>query len=131
MNILSSMVNNEIVWIIVAFALPCYSLMLELILATEKNDAWFERSHSWIDSLQTAVGVLPLLGLLGTISGLLSTFDLLSISSVSQQELMSGGIADALFTTEIGLVMAIPGWLMLTWLKAHMQAWELRQCAPV
>ena len=50
----------------------------------------------------------PLLGLLGTVTGMISTFDVITIFGNSDPKLLSGGISVALVTTELGLVTAIP-----------------------
>ncbi len=131
MDIFSLLLFNPIIWLILIVALPSYAVLLELLVMRDKSEAWFTRSQGWTNSLQTAVGALPLLGLLGTISGLLETFGLMSVSTLSQEALVSGGIADALLTTELGLLMAIPAWLMIAALKAQTKTWELQQCAQV
>ena len=52
----------------------------------------------------------PLLGLLGTVSGMIEMFSSLgSMTLTSQSKSLSGGISQALITTEMGLVIAIPG----------------------
>ena len=52
----------------------------------------------------------PLVGLLGTVIGMIETFDALQSSSMfSQGDSIAGGISKALFTTELGLVVAVPG----------------------
>lgn len=67
--------------------------------------------------LGVLIGALPLLGLLGTIIGLLECFSGIASQGASSERI-SGGIADALLTTQLGLVCAIPGWLLLSWLQA-------------
>jgi len=52
--------------------------------------------------------VAPLLGLLGTVTGMIQTFDVITEFGTSDPTLLSGGIAVALVTTEIGLIVAIP-----------------------
>jgi len=52
--------------------------------------------------------VAPLLGLLGTVTGMIQTFDVITEFGTSDPKLLSGGIAVALVTTEIGLIVAIP-----------------------
>ena len=52
--------------------------------------------------------VAPLLGLLGTVTGMIQTFDVITEFGTSDPKLLSGGIATALVTTEQGLVVAIP-----------------------
>lgn len=58
------------------------------------------------------VAVAPLLGLLGTVVGMIETFDSLGdMSLFSQSGGIAGGISQALFTTQMGLAVAIPGLL--------------------
>jgi biopolymer transport protein ExbB len=52
--------------------------------------------------------VAPLLGLLGTVTGMIQTFDVITEFGTSDPKLLSGGSATALVTTELGLIVAIP-----------------------
>ncbi len=52
--------------------------------------------------------VSPLLGLLGTVTGMISTFDVITEFGTGNPKLLSGGISEALVTTELGLIVAIP-----------------------
>lgn len=52
--------------------------------------------------------VAPLLGLLGTVTGMIQTFDVITEFGTSDPKLLSGGISVALVTTQIGLIVAIP-----------------------
>lgn len=63
--------------------------------------------------VKTIVMLAPLVGLLGTVMGMIETFDALQSSSMfSQGNSISGGISKALFTTELGLVVAVPGLIL-------------------
>jgi len=63
--------------------------------------------------VKTIVMLAPLVGLLGTVVGMIETFDALQSSSMfSQGDSISGGISKALFTTELGLVVAVPGLIL-------------------
>ncbi|HKX57517.1 MAG TPA: MotA/TolQ/ExbB proton channel family protein, partial [Xanthomonadales bacterium] len=53
-------------------------------------------------------GVAPLLGLLGTVTGMIATFDVITEFGTGDPKLLSGGISIALVTTEVGLAVAIP-----------------------
>lgn len=55
--------------------------------------------------------VAPLLGLLGTVTGMISTFDVITEFGTGDPKLLSGGISIALITTEVGLAVAIPALL--------------------
>ena len=60
--------------------------------------------------VKTIVMLAPLVGLLGTVVGMIETFDALQSSSMfAQGDSIAGGISKALFTTELGLVVAVPG----------------------
>lgn len=60
--------------------------------------------------VKTIIVLAPLIGLLGTVMGMIETFDALQNASMfSQGSSISGGISKALFTTELGLVVAVPG----------------------
>lgn len=52
--------------------------------------------------------VAPLLGLLGTVTGMIATFDIITEFGTGDPKLLSSGISIALVTTEIGLIVAIP-----------------------
>lgn len=61
--------------------------------------------------------VAPLLGLLGTVTGMIDTFRVITLFGTSDPKLMSGGISEALVTTELGLAVAIPIMLVHTYLS--------------
>ena len=60
--------------------------------------------------------IAPLLGLLGTVSGMIETFQSITLFGTGDPKLMSGGISVALVTTELGLIVAIPLTLLHSWL---------------
>ncbi len=64
-----------------------------------------ERSHNLIKLL---AAISPLLGLLGTVTGMIITFQAISLFGSGDPKLMAGGISQALVTTVLGLVVAIP-----------------------
>ncbi len=60
--------------------------------------------------IKTIVAAAPLIGLLGTVIGMIETFDSLADAELfSQSGGIAGGISQALFTTQLGLVVAVPG----------------------
>jgi len=58
--------------------------------------------------LATLANLTPLLGLLGTVSGMIKTFNVISVQGVGNPAPLAGGIAEALITTAAGLCVAIP-----------------------
>ncbi len=58
--------------------------------------------------LETVAGIAPLLGLLGTVLGILDVFNVISSVGVGQAQSLAGGIAEALITTIVGLCIGIP-----------------------
>ncbi len=80
-----------------------------------------ERSLSLLGAL---AGVAPLLGLLGTVSGMIATFDTISAAGTGNPRLLSGGISEALITTQLGLMVAIPLLLAHAWLRRWVERRE-------
>lgn len=70
--------------------------------------------------------VAPLLGLLGTVTGMIATFDIITELGTGDPKMLSGGISEALITTQLGLVVAIPMVLLGNVLKGRAQAVEQR-----
>ncbi len=79
------------------------------------EDLLHERVLSSIPSLDRHLGILavlgavaPLLGLLGTVTGMIDTFQMVSLFGSGDANLLSGGISEALITTKFGLIIAVP-----------------------
>jgi biopolymer transport protein ExbB len=64
----------------------------------------------WV--VKTISVVAPLLGLLGTVTGMIQTFQAITLFGAGDPKMMAGGISEALVTTMIGLMVAIPLVLM-------------------
>lgn len=61
-----------------------------------------------LNFLKLAAGIAPLLGLLGTVTGMIRTFTQITLFGTGDPKIMAGGISEALVTTVLGLVSAIP-----------------------
>lgn len=70
-----------------------------------------------VDILFTLVAAAPLLGLLGTVSGMIRTFKIITDFGFGNPAILSEGISIALLTTEAGLLVAFPGLLMASKIK--------------
>lgn len=69
----------------------------------------------FIGILAVFAGVSPMLGLLGTVTGMITTFEMIRIFGSSDPGIMAGGISEALVATATGLVLAIPLLLLHSW----------------
>lgn len=67
--------------------------------------------------VKVLAAVAPLMGLLGTVTGMIGTFQAITLFGTGDPKLMAGGISTALVTTVLGLVVAIPTVMLFTWLN--------------
>jgi biopolymer transport protein ExbB len=87
---------------------------LEMIYEEELHN--LERSSSTILILGE---IMPMLGLLGTVSGMIQVFKAISVYGAGDANTLASGISEALITTETGLVLAIPILFLYTLLNNH------------
>ena len=79
------------------------------------------RIERGLQILSTLAKVAPLLGLLGTVTGMIQTFQTMMFASTSDPRALSAGISIALIATEVGLVVSIPGVVGMSWLSRRAQ----------
>ena len=77
------------------------------------------RLHWGLATLAIFAAVSPLLGLLGTVTGMIETFQIITLFGAGDPRLMSGGISQALVTTQLGLAVAIPLLLLHSFLHSR------------
>ena len=94
------------------------SLELKLHEAVLKERPEIE---SGLNLLKIISMVAPLLGLLGTVTGMIITFQMITLFGAGDPKAMAGGISQALITTVLGLVVAIPTVLMHTLVNGKAQ----------
>ncbi|WP_210418622.1 MotA/TolQ/ExbB proton channel family protein [Aliikangiella coralliicola] len=92
------------------------TLELKLSEAILKEMPKLTRSITFIKIISV---VAPLLGLLGTVTGMINTFQAITLFGTGDPKLMAGGISQALVTTVLGLVVAIPTVMLFTWLNTR------------
>ena len=73
----------------------------------------------FLNALGTIAGVSPLLGLLGTVGGIIKAFNAITAGGVGDPRMLSGGIAQALITTAAGLCVAIPSLIAYRYLRGR------------
>lgn len=74
------------------------------------------KMERYLSTIAVIGSMLPMLGLLGTVVGMISTFDVISTQGTGDPKAMAGGISQALITTEAGLVTAIPFMFLHTYI---------------
>ncbi len=86
-------------------------VMYETVLATRL------RTQRFLPFIAICAASAPLLGLLGTVTGIINTFKLITVFGTGDVKSLSGGISEALITTEFGLIVAIPSLLLHAFLS--------------
>jgi biopolymer transport protein ExbB len=71
----------------------------------------------FLNTLGTIAGVAPLLGLLGTVTGIIRAFSAIHEGGLGDPRLLSGGISEALICTAAGLCVAIPSYVAFRYLR--------------
>ncbi len=79
------------------------------------------RLERFLPALNIMGAVAPLLGLLGTVTGMIETFQAITLFGAGDPRTMSGGISEALITTMLGLAVAIPIMLVHTFLRRRLE----------
>jgi len=79
----------------------------------------FPKLERFLPSIRMLSSVAPILGLLGTVTGIIATFDMITVVGGGKPRLLAGGISEALITTATGLIIAIPGLLAHSFLSGR------------
>ncbi|MBT5707990.1 MAG: MotA/TolQ/ExbB proton channel family protein, partial [Verrucomicrobia bacterium] len=66
----------------------------------------------FLNVIAVTAATAPLLGLLGTVTGIIKTFKLMQVFGAGDPKPLMAGISEALITTELGLILAIPSLLL-------------------
>jgi len=85
-----------------------------------------KRLERYMVVLETAAAAGPLLGLLGTVIGMIQVFSVISVSGAGQAGMLSGGIAQALIATVSGLILAVPALIIFNFLDARIEGMVTR-----
>jgi biopolymer transport protein ExbB len=92
------------------------------ILMERLEDAGRHAVHDlerFLNTLATIAGVSPLLGLLGTVTGIIKAFNALAAGGIGDPRALSSGISEALVTTAAGLCVAIPALIAFRYLRGR------------
>jgi len=114
------------------------ALLVADFLRQRKNsdqDAWIidelvlkysRRMTAYLPLIGVLAAIAPLLGLLGTVTGMMTTFDVLALFGTGNARALANGISEALITTQSGLLIAIPGLYMKGFLQRRAGALQQR-----
>ncbi|HLU61921.1 MAG TPA: MotA/TolQ/ExbB proton channel family protein [Gammaproteobacteria bacterium] len=75
----------------------------------------------YLNTLGTIAAISPLLGLLGTVVGMIEVFSVITVQGVGDPGALAGGISQALITTAAGLVVAIPSLVAYRYLRGRVK----------
>jgi len=95
------------------------------VLMERLEDAGRHVAHDldrFINTLGTIAGVAPLLGLLGTVTGIIKAFEAIHTQGLGDPRILSGGISEALLTTAAGLLVAIPSQVAYRYLRGRVDS---------
>lgn len=118
--------DNWIFWVIISISLAAYTLLFDCILSRHQSD-WMNSIQARLGMIEACITILPLLGLLGTIMGLLQTFTDMASSPIDFNTMIAGGVGTALGSTQLGLLLAVPGLLLHRYLSRSAEKIQLAQ----
>ncbi|MGJ8670178.1 MAG: MotA/TolQ/ExbB proton channel family protein [Oceanococcus sp.] len=76
-----------------------------------------QQTRAYINTVKTFVALCPLLGLLGTVTGMIAVFDVMASAGMGNPRLMADGVAKATVPTMAGMVGALSGVFAIYWLE--------------
>jgi biopolymer transport protein ExbB len=97
--------RDFVVHILVSGILHREFSMLKAMEAAAADEV--QRMRRYMGVLDTMITVAPLLGIFGTVTGIISSFEMLGTAGITQPETVTAGVAEALITTATGLAIAI------------------------
>ncbi|DAB33451.1 MAG TPA: biopolymer transporter ExbB [Sulfurospirillum sp. UBA12182] len=93
--------------------------------AKEYINSFINKKESGLPTIRIVATISPLLGLLGTVIGILLTFETISQSGLEDAKLFADGIALALITTIIGLIVSIPHYIAYNYLVHQLDSLQI------
>jgi len=97
--------DNYVVRMIVSGILHREYSMIKAMEASAADE--INRMQRFMGGLDTMITIAPLMGILGTVIGIIASFEMLGASGIQSPQAVTGGIAQALITTATGLSIAI------------------------
>ena len=114
----AQLLAHPLSWLLLALACSSYTRLIYLSLYKLPDKTKPQTKVTTVPAI--VITSLPLVGLLGTIMGMQTSFSAL-VNASSNSYSVTSGISHALMTTLLGIALAIPGWLLLWATKARLQ----------
>jgi biopolymer transport protein ExbB len=96
------------------------------VYAKEYINSFMNKKESGLPTIRTIATISPLLGLLGTVIGILLAFETISTSGMSDTKLFANGVSLALITTIIGLIVSIPHYVAYNYLIHRLDSIQIQ-----
>ncbi len=105
---------------VIAAGIDHLDLSKEHILDVMRQEAMVQvkKYERHLGKLATIASITPLLGLTGTVTGMISSFAVISTVGIGDPTALAGGISEALYTTAAGLMVGIPALVAHNWCEA-------------
>ena len=135
--------GGDVLWLVAAVLFLMWVLMLErywylnwispkqhqAVIASwhahRIREAWLSQAKQDLNArmllIKTLVAICPMIGLLGTVTGMISVFDVMAVQGTSNARLMAAGISMATMPTMAGMVAALSGVFFSTRLDSKMR----------
>jgi biopolymer transport protein ExbB len=97
-----------------------WQIVRDVLQETGRQEAVRIQRH--LNILEVVAATAPLLGLLGTVTGMIRVFSGISAVGLQDPEVLSGGISEAMVTTAAGLIIGIPSLVAYHWLQGRADA---------
>jgi biopolymer transport protein ExbB len=123
-RVVSALEQNSVLGRLLAVGLSSRHRPRE-ILMERLEDAGRHAVHEldrFLNTLGTIAAISPLLGLLGTVTGIIKAFNALAAGGIGDPRALSMGISEALITTAAGLCVAIPALIAFRYLRGRVDA---------
>lgn len=114
----SHLLAHPLSWLLLGLACSSYARLIYIRLSAPASQLTQRSKITTVPAI--VITALPLIGLLGTIMGMQTSFSAL-VHSSSTAYTVTNGISQALMTTLLGIALTIPGWLLLWSTKAKLE----------
>lgn len=112
--------NNTPLANVIAAGIDHFDMNKENLLDVMRQEAMLQmkKYEKHLGKLSTIASITPLLGLTGTVTGMITSFGVISTVGIGDPTVLAGGISQALYTTAAGLMVGIPALVAHNWCES-------------